>query len=78
MAETISADEIRRSVGGELSEAEVIALAEWHAGIARGVSQYPAPELRGVEPPLRSTPGPRAMPQPPATSEPPAPSGPPA
>jgi hypothetical protein len=51
-------DEVRRIVGPTLTEEEARALVEWHTALARNVAAFPAADLRGVEPPLRSTPGP--------------------
>jgi hypothetical protein len=58
MAEPLSADEARRIVGTDLSAAEAAALAEWYTALARNVGTFPAGDLKPVEPPLRSTPGP--------------------
>ncbi|HLZ28262.1 MAG TPA: hypothetical protein VKV73_13165 [Chloroflexota bacterium] len=58
MSESLSKDEIRRVVGLELAEQDVEALAGWYAGFARGVAGFPADDLKRVEPPLRSVPGP--------------------
>jgi len=59
-SESLSGDEIRRVLGIELEEREVEALAGWYAGFARGVAAFPAADLKRVEPPLRSVPGPNA------------------
>jgi cytochrome c553 len=59
MTEAISANEIRRRVGTELSEADVAALADWYTALAQAVGRFPADDLQTAEPPLRSTPGPR-------------------
>ena len=56
----MSKDEVRRIMGIELAEQDVEALASWYAGFARGVAAFPADDLKRVEPPLRSTPGPSA------------------
>jgi cytochrome c553 len=58
VAESRSKDEIRQMVGVELSEQDAEALAAWYAGFARGVAAFPAADLKRVEPPLRSVPGP--------------------
>ena len=58
MSEPLSKDEIRQIVGIELSDQDAEALAGWYAGFARGVAAYPAADLKRVEPPLRSVPGP--------------------
>ena len=49
---------IRALVGRQATDAEVAALAEWYANLARRVAAFPWADLKGVEPPLRSTPGP--------------------
>jgi len=54
----MSPDEVRRVVGDAISQAEAEALAEWYANVSRGVSAFPQAELKGIEPPLRSIPGP--------------------
>jgi hypothetical protein len=51
-------EEVRRIIGVEISDAEAEALAASYANVARGVSAFPAEDLKGVEPPLRSVPGP--------------------
>jgi hypothetical protein len=51
-------EEVRRIIGIEMSDAEAGALAAAYANIARGVSAFPAEDLKGTEPPLRSIPGP--------------------
>jgi len=56
----MSADEVRRILGMALAESEATALVDWYAGLARQVERFPAGDLKGVEPPLRSTPGPKA------------------
>ena len=52
--------EIRRRIGSPLSDDEVAALADWYVGLGNAVASFPATDLAVVEPPLRSTPGPRA------------------
>jgi hypothetical protein len=42
----------------QLSEAEAQALAEWYAALAARVAEFPLADLKAVEPPLRSVPGP--------------------
>jgi hypothetical protein len=54
-----SLDEVRRRVGTPLTDAEARALADWYASLGAAVSKFPAADLKAVEPPLRSTPGPR-------------------
>jgi hypothetical protein len=56
--ESLSKDVIREIVGIDLSDQDAEALAAWYAGFARGVAAFPAADLKRVEPPLRSTPGP--------------------
>ncbi len=58
VAESPSNDEIRQVVGIELSEQDAEALRGWYASFARGVAAFPAADLKRVEPPLRSVPGP--------------------
>jgi len=58
VSESLSTEEIRRIIGVELSAQDAEALAAWYASFARGVAAFPAADLRRVEPPLRSMPGP--------------------
>ena len=51
-------EEVRRIIGGDLSDAEAEALATYYANLARGVAAFPADDLKRTEPPLRSIPGP--------------------
>jgi hypothetical protein len=51
-------EQIRRVVGVDLTAEEARALAEWYATQSRLVAAFPADDLKGVEPPLRSVPGP--------------------
>jgi cytochrome c553 len=60
VAEPGASEVVRHAVGVDLSEQEVAALADWYAAIARGVAAFPQADLKAVEPPLRSTPGPLA------------------
>jgi cytochrome c553 len=60
MAEPAAGEAVRQVVGAELSDAEAAALADWYAALARGVAAFPQADLKAVEPPLRSTPGPPA------------------
>jgi hypothetical protein len=55
----LTPDEVRRRLASEATDAEVATLVEWYAATARAVASFPADDLRAVEPPLRSTPGPR-------------------
>jgi hypothetical protein len=59
MAE-LTPEMVRLFVAGDVDEEAAKALIEWYANLARGVAAFPEADLRGVEPPLRSTPGPRA------------------
>ena len=54
----LSADIIRDLVQSPLTDAEAQALADWYANLTRGLDAFPIEELRQVEPPLRSMPGP--------------------
>jgi hypothetical protein len=47
-------------VGVELSDEEAQALAAVYASLARNVAAFPSADLKQVEPPLRSVPGPHA------------------
>ncbi len=49
---------MQRLLGVELTIDEAEALAAWYSSLARGVAAFPAADLRRVEPPLRSVPGP--------------------
>jgi hypothetical protein len=51
-------DEIRQITGLALTDKEAQALADWYAALARGVAAFPEADVRELEPPLRSTPGP--------------------
>jgi cytochrome c553 len=53
-------EEMRHIVGADLSDAEAEALAAWYANLARSVAAFPGDDLKRVEPPLRSLPGPVA------------------
>ena len=54
------AEQVRRRVGGDVSDTEVAALADWYRGLAQAVARFPEADLKAFEPPLRSTPGPHA------------------
>ena len=56
-SETIA--QVRQIIGSPLSDAEAGGLAEWYAALSRGVAAFPESDLKRVEPPLRSVPGPR-------------------
>ena len=49
---------MRQLIGADLTDAETAALIDWYANLARGVTRFPAADLKRVEPPLRSLPGP--------------------
>lgn len=59
MSEAASGQVVKEIIGAELTEQEVAALVEWYANLARGVAAFPGADLKKVEPPLRSVPGPR-------------------
>ena len=59
MAE-ITPELVRLLVAGDVDDDAARALVDWYASMARDVAAFPEAELRGVEPPLRSTAGPRA------------------
>jgi hypothetical protein len=54
----LSPETVRELVGGSLTDPQVAALIEWHAALARALAAFPEADLKSVEPPLRSTPGP--------------------
>jgi len=58
--QALSPQVVGQIIGNQVTDAEATALAEWYAALARGVAAYPQADLKGVEPPLRSTPGPHA------------------
>jgi hypothetical protein len=51
-------EDVRKVAGLELSDEDAKALAAAYASLARGVAAFPADDLRTVEPPLHSIPGP--------------------
>jgi hypothetical protein len=51
-------EEIRRLIGADVSQGELQALIDWYTAQARLVAAFPAEDLKRVEPPLRSVPGP--------------------
>ena len=57
MAE-LSVDMVRVLLGVDVDDQAAAALVDWYANLSRGVAAFPEAELKGVEPPLRSTPGP--------------------
>lgn len=56
----MSADDVRRRIGVELSDAEVTELLAWYAALGRGLAAFPQDDLHGVESPVHSVPGPRS------------------
>ncbi|MBV8715319.1 MAG: hypothetical protein JO020_07605 [Chloroflexi bacterium] len=56
----LSAEDVRPVIGARLTDMEASALADWYAALAQAVAAFPPQDLKGTEPPLRSTPGPRA------------------
>jgi hypothetical protein len=54
----LSPDEVRRRIATPLTDVEASALADWYVALATAVAAFPEDDLSGVEPPLRSTPGP--------------------
>jgi hypothetical protein len=51
-------EEIRMTIGARLTDDEARALHEWYAALAARVAEFPHADLKPVEPPLRSLPGP--------------------
>jgi hypothetical protein len=56
----LSADVVRQIVSSGLSEEDARGLVEWYANVSGAVAAFPGPDLKAVEPPLRSVAGPRA------------------
>jgi hypothetical protein len=52
-------DQVRDVIGPSLSEIQATALADWYVALAEQIARFPESELKGLEPPLRSTPAPR-------------------
>ena len=50
---------VREVIATPLSDADAEALAAYYEALARAVQTFATDELRNVEPPLRSVPGPR-------------------
>lgn len=50
-------EEIKRIVP-RVTDQEAQALADWYAALANAVREFPASDLKDVEPPLRSVAGP--------------------
>jgi hypothetical protein len=55
----LSADDIRRLLDLPMTDTQASALAAWYASLSAAVAAFPEGDLRGIEPPLRSTPAPR-------------------
>jgi hypothetical protein len=51
-------EEIRRLIGADMSQQELQALIDWYTAQAKLVADFNADDLKRVEPPLRSMPGP--------------------
>jgi hypothetical protein len=60
MLENASAEVVKQVIGVELTDQEASALIDWYAHLARSVAAFPQADLKKVEPPLRSVPGPPA------------------
>ena len=60
MAERVPGEVVRQIVGVELSDQEAAALADWYANLVTSLAVLPQAELKELEPPLRSVPGPRS------------------
>jgi hypothetical protein len=56
----LSPDSVRDTIGLPLSDQELGALLDWYTSLSRAIEKFPEAELKAVEPPLRSTPGPTA------------------
>ena len=59
MPEPVSGQMVKEIIVAELTDQEVSALVEGYATLARSVAAFPGADLKWVEPPLRSVPGPR-------------------
>jgi hypothetical protein len=57
MAE-LSIDMVRLLLGVDVDDQAAAGLIDWYANLSRGVAAFPEADLKRVEPPLRSTPGP--------------------
>ena len=55
----LSADMVRLLLGVDIDDQAAAALVDWYATLSRGVAAFPEADLKAVEPPLRSTPGPQ-------------------
>ena len=58
MAERLSAPQLRELLGVEVSDTEATVLVDAYVNQARDVAEFPASDLKRVEPALRSVPGP--------------------
>jgi len=54
----VIAQHVREVIGTQLTDAEAEALAAYYEALSRAVQTFATDELRNVEPPLRSVPGP--------------------
>jgi hypothetical protein len=59
MAEHVEREGVRALLGAELSDEEADALLATSSALSKAVAAMPRQELHQVDPPLRSTPGPR-------------------
>jgi hypothetical protein len=53
-------EDLATVIGTPLSDEEAAQLSAWYAALSRAISAFPAADLKAVEPPLRSIPGPAA------------------
>ena len=56
----LSADMVRLLLGVDVDDPSAAVLIDWYANLSLGVGAFPEADLKAVEPPLRSTPGPRS------------------
>jgi hypothetical protein len=56
----VTPEMVRRLLGIEVDDAAASTLIEWYANLSRGIAAFPEAEVKSVEPPLRSIPGPIA------------------
>jgi hypothetical protein len=49
---------MRTVIGPRLTDDEAQAIDDWYAALAARVAEFPQADLKPVEPPLRSLPGP--------------------
>jgi len=52
-------EQVRQLVDPPVSDEQATALADWYDALAAQLARFPDAELKGLEPPLRSTPSPR-------------------